>query len=374
MVRADRGDGPQPPAAGTSAHRPPSIVVIMTEQLNSLMAEWHSAYLLLTMALSILVLGKGADWLVEQAVALSIRSGMPRVVVGATVVSLGTTAPEAVVSVLAAFQGEPGVALGNAVGSIICDTGLILGLACLVRPLQIDRQLVNRQGWVQFGCGLLLIALSFPWQHPGEAWRSGGRLPWLGGCLLVVLLVVYMIWSIRLAATSRALPDVSEESDPVASVGQALGRMLVALLMVLISSQVLIVAATLLAERLHVPPSIIAATMIAFGTSLPELIVVMTATLKGQGELAVGNVVGADILNVLFVAGAAAAATPSGLDAERHFFWVHFPGMLLILLVFRVGVCKARADRLTRGIGILLLAVYVAIQVLSYVVTGGASH
>ena len=120
----------------------------------------------LVIAFSLAVLGKAADWLVDEAVALSERSGIPKVVIGATVVSLGTTMPEAAVSVFAAIQGNPGLAFGNAVGSIICDTGLILGLACVIAPLRLNRRIVNRQGWIQFAAGAFSSWLPSPSQTP----------------------------------------------------------------------------------------------------------------------------------------------------------------------------------------------------------------
>jgi cation:H+ antiporter len=119
---------------------------------------------------------------------------------------------------------------------------------------------------------------------------------------------------------------------------------------------------------MHIPPAVIAATLVAFGTSLPELTIVVTATLKGHGELAIGNVIGADILNVLFVAGAAAAVTPAGLMAVPNFFQMQFPAMLFVLLVFRIGIFAAKDGKLKRPFGILLVAAYVAVTTLSFLV------
>ncbi|MCG8450357.1 MAG: hypothetical protein MI725_12375, partial [Pirellulales bacterium] len=120
----------------------------MEEQLKEFFAGEPGWMLGIEIVVILAVLGKAADWLVSEAVVLSERSGLPKVIIGATVVSLGTTAPEAAVSVLAALQGRPEVALGNAVGSIICDTGLILGIACLIKPLKMPRKIVDRQGWL----------------------------------------------------------------------------------------------------------------------------------------------------------------------------------------------------------------------------------
>ncbi|MDA1055156.1 MAG: sodium:calcium antiporter [Planctomycetota bacterium] len=341
----------------------------MHEYLTSIVSSWPWPALAVAMVVSILALGKGADWLVEDAVKLSLRWGMPRVVVGATIVSLGTTTPEAVVSVMAAFQGRPDMALGNAVGSIICDTGLILGIGCLIAPLPIDPRVANRQGWIQFAAGVLLVALCVPWTSLGATFTSGGTLPQIGGWLLLALLAAYMVWSIRIARTS---PDEAGlDQDNKSGTGKIVLSVLAAIAIVVVASFCLITTAEEVAVRLQVPPSIIAATLVAFGTSLPELTIVVTATLKGHGELAIGNVIGADILNVLFVAGAAAAVTPVGLAANVHFFHMQFPAMLFVLIVFRIGIWTAKEGKLRRGFGFVLLGAYLAVTVISYVVSGG---
>ena len=149
--------------------------------------------LFLIIAAFLFTLAKGADILVAEAVTLSIRWGVPPLLIGATIVSLGTTLPEMAVSVAAAVGGRPGLALGNAVGSIICDTGLILGLAILIAPIPIDRKIVNRQGYLQLGCGFLLVLCTLPWSSLSTTFSQGGRLPQWSGWLFLVLLVIY-IW------------------------------------------------------------------------------------------------------------------------------------------------------------------------------------
>lgn len=341
-----------------------------------LVDAWHWTALMATMIVSIIALGKGADWLVDLAVTLSLRWGMPRVVVGATIVSLGTTTPEAVVSVLAALAGDPQIALGNAVGSIICDTGLILGIACLIAPLPIDRSIANRQGWMQFGAGFLLVGMCVPWGNLGNMFdlnnpNGGGNLPQAGGWVLVALLVAYMWWSV---VAAKAAPDDSEAEaeQPGAGAIMTLLSLLGAIALVVVASALLIVSAKELAVRMSIPQAVIAATFVAFGTSLPELTIAITATLKGQGALAIGNVIGADILNVLFVAGVAAAVTPQGLEAVPNFFAMQFPAMLFVLLVFRIGIWSAQGGELKRPFGVLLLATYVVVTALSFLVSGNA--
>lgn len=312
------------------------------------------------------VLAKAADWLVEEAVALSERSGMSKAVIGATIVSLGTTTPEAAVSVLAALQGSSGLALGNAVGSIICDTGLILGIACLIAPLPLHPSLVTRQARVQLAAGFLLVAMCWPWTAPLLAFSEGGTLYQPVGFVFLVLLAAYMWQSVRWARTDRDRIDLKElEVDVAASTSWIVSKLVVAIALVVLSSHLLIPCVREAASRLNVPESIIAATLVAFGTSLPELVTAVTAARHGHGDLAVGNVVGADVLNVLFVSGAAAAVTGGGLEAPSQFFRVLFPTMLFVLVVFRIGMLRS-GRHLNRRFGVILIASYVVATVASY--------
>jgi cation:H+ antiporter len=313
------------------------------------------------------VLGKGADLLIDEAVVLSEHWGVPKVLIGATIVSLGTTTPEAAVSVLAAVRGSADLALGNAVGSIICDTGLILGIAALIAPLPLDRAIVNRQGWVQLGSGVLLIVACLPFTALGTTLSTGGRLPQMAGLGFLGLLVIYLWFSIRWTrgGSASSLSDGTGIED-TGSTWIALVKLIVGIGIVVGSSWILIPAVHEAAVRLHIPESIIAATLVAFGTSLPELVTAVTAARRGHGELAVGNVVGADILNVLFVAGAAAAVTAGGLPASSYFFRLLFPAMLVVLVVFRCGIFLS-GSTLKWPFGLVLIGMYIAVTVLSYV-------
>ena len=338
----------------------------MEAWLETVYAEMHWSLLGVVIAASLYSVGKAADWLVDKAVELSERSHLPKMVVGATVVSLGTTMPEAAVSVLAAVDGVPGLALGNAVGSIICDTGLILGIACLIAPLKLERRIVNRQGWLQLAAGVGLVAVCFPWGDPGAALSVGGRMPQWTGWLFLALLAAYLYQSIQWARQDRVIPqEIEEEHGDGQPVWLVVLQLFAAIAVVIVSAQVLIPAVDEAAQRMAVPESIIAGTLVAFGTSLPELVTAITAARRGHGELAVGNVIGADILNALFVAGAAAAVTPEGLAAAPQFFQTMFPVMLFILLVFRVGVVFS-GDSMRRPFGYVLLAAYGVYLVVSY--------
>ncbi len=301
----------------------------------------------------------GAERTVSSAVRLARRLGMSKVIVGATVVSLGTTSPEACVSVVAAIRGNPGLALGNAVGSIIVDTALIFGLCCVIRRLPLDRFILNRHGWIQLGAGLLLAGICY-----GLLIHGGGALPVVlpryVGVFFLLLLAGYMyisvVWARRHPAEAiEGVDEVTHGQETSSSPWLTLLGLLIGLGVVVVSSEVVVGAAEVICRRANVPESVLAVTLVAFGTSLPELATAVAALLKGHEELTIGNIVGADILNVLFVAGAASAAAPLQVDAS--FFRLHLPVMVAALVIFRLYILFGK-DRFHRWQGVPLLALY----------------
>ena len=337
----------------------------MEQWLHELFSQAPLIALIGVIGFSFYLLAKGADLLIDEAVTLSERWRVPKALIGATIVSLGTTLPEAAVSVLAAVQGNPGLALGNAVGSIICDTGLILGLATLISPLPLVKSVVNRQGFIQVAAAVLLVALAFPFLGWREVFSVGGNIPRWAGFLMLGLLAAYLYISIIWARRDNASENLDWIKKDPRSLPWILMKLACGAGVVVISSQVLISAVEVLALRVGVPSSVVAATLVAFGTSLPELVTSLTAVRRGHGEIAVGNIIGADILNVLFVSGAATAATRGGLEVPVIFFTLYFPAMLGILFLFRLGAWLS-GDHLKRWVGGLLLIAYIAITVLSY--------
>ncbi len=315
---------------------------------------------LLVLAVSLYTLGKGADILVDSAVSLSLKWGVPKMILGATIVSLGTTLPEASVSTLAAVKGNADLALGNAIGSVIADTGLIIGLAAMLGTVPVDRKLIQRQGVVQIAAAFLLAFVSLPFFSAGS---EGLIYQWMGW-IFVVLLAGYLYLSFRWAKDGSDASD-SEADEEVAKSPVLLFCMLVGgIAIVVISSKILIPAVEVSAIKIGIPQSIIAATLVAFGTSVPELVTAITAVRKGHGELAAGNVIGADVLNVLFVLGVAAAVTPTGITVPVTFFYLQIPTMLLVLLVFRFCSTRKKAviTRIQGGILFMLYIVYIILN------------
>jgi cation:H+ antiporter len=315
------------------------------------------------MVVCIVVLSKGADWMIDGVVNMAYRTGLPKIVIGATIVSLGTTTPEAVVSVMAAWMGNSGLALGNGVGSIIADTGLIFGITALWTTVPVNRFILNRTGWVQVGSATLLVIISVISMGLTEGDPILGR--WVG-VLFLLLLGGYMYVTYIWARQGTKATQGAEKLETFEQVGLAtcLFMIIGGIFLVVVGARILVPSAVEIAHRIGVPEDIIAATMVALGTSLPELMTAIAAIRKGHPEIMVGNVVGADVLNCLFVIGAAAVAKP--LAVPSNFFSFHFPAMILILYSFRAFIFINKADLFRKWQGAWLLAVYLIYLILQY--------
>ncbi len=312
--------------------------------------------------------------MIDGVVDLAERTGLPKIVIGATVVSLGTTLPEAFVSVMAAYMGNPGLALGNGVGSIIADTGLIFGLTCVLATVPVNRFILNRTGWVQVGAATLLVVIAIAALMTSEGEPMLER--WVG-FLFLALLAGYMYITYVWARQGSVLAMGNGEDEAAAAhelmgIGKCWLMVITGLVMIVAGARVLVPAASEIAIRFGVPDDVIAATMVAFGTSLPELMTAIAAVRKGHPEITVGNIVGADVLNVLFVIGAAAAAVP--LAIPENFYYFHFPAMLIILFSLRVFISMNKDGVFYRWQGVWLLGVYVIYVFLGYALNVGSAH
>jgi len=336
--------------------------------LNNLVAGFSTIALLIIIVVCIVILSKGADWMIDGVVHLARRTGLPRIVIGATIISLGTTMPEAFVSVMAAWLGNPGLALGNGVGSIIADTGLIFGLTCILTTVPVNQFILNRTGWVQVGAATLLVIISLivlatmPGQPILHRWVGFLFLLFLAGYMYITY-----VWAKQ--GGSMAIEGEQVDNSELTSLGKCWLMIIGGLFLIVVGARILVPSAAEIAHRIGVPEDVIAATMVAFGTSLPELMTAIAAVRKGHPEITVGNIVGADVLNCLFVIGAAAAARP--LSIPPNFYSFHFPAMLIILYSFRYFIFRNKDGHFKKMQGAWLLGVYLIYLILQYALNIG---
>ncbi|MFM1769205.1 MAG: hypothetical protein RJA22_1734 [Verrucomicrobiota bacterium] len=307
----------------------------------------------LLLVAGLLLLIKGGDWFVTAAVRLAEFLRMPHVVIGSTLVSLATTTPELAVSIMAGLRGEAGLAVGNAVGSVICNLGLIVGLTAVLRHVDLHWKTLRRALFAMIGLGLLLLLLT---------WDL--RLSRLSGAALVALGLGYFAWDFldhyrnrtpaavreAVAIQAEAVGDRPFLATPAGALLQFLGGAGV----VVLGSRLLVEGAVTLAHGLGVPPLVVGLTVVAVGTSLPELITAITSSRRNVSDLSLGNVLGANIANLSLIVGAAALLQDITLDRVTQVF--HLAAMLgfmgLVALFVRTG------SRVTRTEGAILLGSY----------------
>lgn len=309
--------------------------------------------ILLTLGLVILVCA--GDALVRGAVALSLQLGIPAFIISATVVALGTSAPELLISVQAALEDAPGIALGNVVGSNIANVLLVLGIPALIVPIAGCGPAAHRNLYLMLGATVLFSALVL-----------GGTLFWWGG-LLLVSVAAFMVWdSVRMARAARAgrnpaaLDELAEleGADPDMVRWKVLLLIAVGIVGLPIGAHFLINGARGIALDFGISEAAIGLTVVAIGTSLPELATTVMAALRRHADVAIGNVIGSNIFNITVVIGAAALAAPLAVPEEiaSRDLWVMI-GASLLLTPFVLG-CR-RIGRPAGGAFLLLYGIYI---------------
>jgi cation:H+ antiporter len=301
----------------------------------------------------------GADRLVAGASATARNLGVSPLVIGLTIVAFGTSAPELVVSAMAAFQGNPGLAVGNAIGSNIANIGLILGLTALIYPLRVKSEVLKRE----YPLLMLIMIGSFIMAADLVYDRTEGWLMLFG-------LAALIIWMVRFGLRRGPQDPLAEEfaaeipSDMPMPV--AVSWLLVGLVILPLSSRFLVEGAVSIAQSLAVSDAVIGLTIIAFGTSLPELAAALTSALRKEDDLAIGTVIGSNMFNILGVLGIAATISP--VHVEELMLKQDFPVMfLLTVLLFFMAYGIGGPGRISRKSGGLLLAIYGCYQVLVWI-------
>jgi cation:H+ antiporter len=307
--------------------------------------------LLFIVGLALLI--KGGDLFVSAAVRLARFLRMPPVVIGSTLVSLATTTPELVVSLMAGAKGESGLAVGNAVGSCICNVGLILGVTATLKQIDVHPSALQKPLLAMFGFGALLFLFTFDLTLS----RMQGLLLVAGGLAYFACDFIWCARTPKAAAAAEAFAIEKAITGRLAwfsSKGGTVVQFLLGALVVIIGSRLLVDSAIVVSRGIGVPPIIIGLTVVAVGTSLPELITAVTSSRQNVSDLAIGNVLGANIANLTVVVGAAALLSDVTFKRPTQMF--NFPAMLVFfgLLLWMLG----SGHRVTRKEGVTLLVAY----------------
>ena len=315
-------------------------------------------------ALGFVLLIKGGDYFVDGATAVAEKFKVPELLIGATVVSIGTTLPEVMVSAQAAVKGNSGISYGNAIGSIICNVSLIAAITLIAKPAKVKKKPLYFPVVFFFVAAIYYAVNAYVFQN----------FSLITGIILLCMFVVYMIVNIKQALS----PKKDEESEEAAEEEEKKDiPIYLAIIMLVLGAAIIAFGATLLvdngtiiASKLGVPDSVIALTVVALGTSLPELVTAITSLIKGHGALSLGNIIGANIFNLVLVSGLAITLKPFPLPEGNYIAGINsslivdVPLMFIVMMLLTLPpVIKGK---LYRWQGITLIVIYVAFCVFQF--------
>lgn len=298
--------------------------------------EFLLQLVLLVVGFSMLV--KGADWFVEGTAGIARKFGIPQLVIGLTIVAMGTSAPEAAVSITAGLKGNAGISIGNVVGSNILNILIILGISAVIVALAIQDSTIKYETPYMIFVTIVLLAMGF----------TGGTVTRLEGVILWVLFIVYLAYLFHLAKNGKE-DDAEEERSPLLLLLSAV----VGGVIIVWGSNITVDSATAIAQMIGLSESFIGLTIVALGTSLPELVTSVTAAKKGNADIAIGNIVGSNIFNILFVLGTTALIAP--IPFASNFL---IDSVIAILAGVLLWISVFKTKKLTRKWGIIMLLCY----------------
>ena len=315
----------------------------------------------LLFCIGLVMLIKGGDWFVDGAVGVAHRYKLPEILIGATIVSIGTTIPEVMVSSIAAAAGQSQTAYGNAIGSCICNTALIAAVTIAAKSVQdIDAKAFRTPIIFFFLAAVFYSAVAY----------TSGVFSRLIGILLLAFFVVYMVITVRQAINNRVVTDSEDAGEEEE---KPLWKNLVLLIggaaIIAVGANLLVDNGQIIAMGLGVPESVIALTFIALGTSLPEFVTAITSLLKGHSSLSLGNIIGANLFNLVFVSGMAITINPFSIPSEKLIagqnasLVVDIPVMFATMILMTLPALLTKKLRRWQGIILLLIYfIYIAFQ------------
>ena len=308
----------------------------------------------------LLFLIKGGDWFVDGASALARRFHLPELLIGATVVSIGTTLPEVMVSTMSALSGHGEIAYGNAIGSVICNSALIAAITIAVRPGKVNPKPLRVPIAFFFAAAAIYCVAAY----------GIGRFTRPIGLIMLTVFVVYMVANVLQMKNAPAGQEEEEDESDLMPMGKTLILLVVGAALIAAGANLLVDNGTLIAQALGVPESVIALTFVALGTSLPELVTAISSLIKGHSDLSLGNIVGANVFNLVLVSGVSVTLAPFTIPQSSMLFGINsslvmdIPVMLLVMLIMTVPAL-ARGT-LFRVQGIALLCVYAAFCIIQF--------
>ena len=310
----------------------------------------------LLFAVGLVLLIKGGDWFVDGATGLAKRFHLPDIIVGATVVSIGTTLPEVMVSTTGALMGQGAMAYGNAIGSIICNTALIAAISVACNPGPVNVKTMKMPVLFFFASAAIYCVAAY----------ILGEFPRWMGVIMLMIFVLYLIANIRqgLANPDEAEIEEVEEVKAPRSLVMELVLLVVGAALIAVGANLLVEHGTIIAQELGVPETVIALTFVALGTSLPELVTTITSLKKGHASLGIGNVIGANVFNLVLVSGVSVTLAPFKVPVGKMLFGhnaslvLDMPLMLIVMLLLTVPALTKK--KLSRWQGIVLLCIYAA--------------
>ena len=300
--------------------------------------------------LGLLCLIKGGDWFVDGASALARRFHLPELLIGATVVSIGTTLPEVMVSTMSALSGHGEIAYGNAIGSVICNAALIAAITIAVRPGKVDPKTLKMPVLFFFAAAAIYCVAAYGF----------GKFTRPMGFIMLAMFVAYIAANIHQMKNAPA--EEHEEEEETMPLPRMLMLLVLGAVLIAMGANLLVDNGTLIAQALGVPESVIALTFVALGTSLPELVTAITSLIKGHSDLSLGNVVGANVFNLVLVSGVSVALAPFTVPQSATIFGMNSSLVLEIPVMIAVMVLLTAPalvkGKLSRVQGVALLVIY----------------
>ena len=298
----------------------------------------------------LLFLIKGGDWFVDGAAALARRFHLPELLIGATVVSIGTTLPEVMVSTMSALSGHGEIAYGNAIGSVICNAALIAAITIAVRPGKVDPKTLKMPVLFFFAAAAIYCVAAYGF----------GKFTRPMGFIMLAMFVAYIAANIHQMKNAPA--EEHEEEEETMPLPRMLMLLVLGAVLIAMGANLLVDNGTLIAQALGVPESVIALTFVALGTSLPELVTAITSLIKGHSDLSLGNVVGANVFNLVLVSGVSVALAPFTVPQSATIFGMNSSLVLEIPVMIAVMVLLTAPalvkGKLSRVQGVALLVIY----------------